>query len=189
MRRFLLVSLLLLFSLPVNAADSGAIYSVPQAGPATVCFTSGNHSALGGDCVALVVSEIGKAQRTLLVQAYNFSEPNIIAAIIAARRRGVAVTVILDKTSPRQRGEGADDVALAGIPVFVDTRPKIAHNKVMVIDGATVITGSFNFTSSAQCCNAENLLVLRSPELASAYAANFMRRQAVSVAYRPAGAG
>lgn len=189
MRRLLFASLLVVLSLPVQAAELGAVYSVPQAGPATVCFTSGNHSAPGGDCAALVVNEIGRAQRTLLVQAYNFSEPSIIAAIIDARRRGVDVTVILDKTSPRARGEGADDVAAAGIPVFVDNKPKIAHNKVMVIDGATVITGSFNFTISAQCCNAENLLVLRSPELASAYAANFMRRQAVSVAYRPAGAG
>ena len=38
----------------------------------------------------------------------------------------------------------------AGIPVWVDTKVAIAHNKVMVIDGATVITGSFNFTAAAQ---------------------------------------
>ncbi len=189
MLRWLLALALILLSLPALPAEPGGIYSVPQAGPASVCFTSGNHSAPGGDCAALVVNEIGQARRTLLVQAYNFSEPRIIDAIIGAFRRGVNVTVILDKTSARQRGEGADAVASAGIPVFIDTKPKIAHNKVMVIDGATVITGSFNFTVSAQCCNAENLLVLRSPELASAYAANFMRRQAVSVAYRPAGAG
>jgi phosphatidylserine/phosphatidylglycerophosphate/cardiolipin synthase-like enzyme len=189
MRRLLLGCLLIVLSLPVLAAEPSGIYSVPQAGPATVCFTSGNRTAPGGDCASLVVNEIGQARRTLLVQAYNFSEPRIIAAIIDARRGGVAVTVILDKTSPRQRGEGADAVSAAGIPVFVDTKPRIAHNKVMVIDGATVITGSFNFTVSAQCCNAENLLVLHSPELASAYAANFMRREAVSVAYRPAGAG
>jgi phosphatidylserine/phosphatidylglycerophosphate/cardiolipin synthase-like enzyme len=189
MRRLPLGLLLFVLSLPANATEPGAIYSVPQAGPATVCFTSGNHTAPGGDCAGLVVKEIGQARISLLVQAYNFSEPRIIAAIIDASRRGVAVTVILDKISPRQRGEGADDVAAAGIPVFVDNKPRIAHNKVMVIDGATVITGSFNFATSAQCCNAENLLVLRSPELASAYAANFMRRQAVSVAYRPAGSG
>src|SRR5208282_6568292 len=126
MHRLLLALLLFVLSLPAQAAELGAIYSVPQAGPATVCFTSGNHSAPGGDCAALVVNEIGQARRTLLVQAYNFSEPSIIDAIIDASRRGVDVTVILDKTSPRQRGEGADDVAAAGIPVFVDNKPKIA---------------------------------------------------------------
>ena len=61
MRRLLLASLLVVLSLPVQAANPGAVYSVPQAGPATVCFTSGNHSAPGGDCVALVVNEIGRA--------------------------------------------------------------------------------------------------------------------------------
>jgi len=55
----------------------------------------------------------------------------------------------------------------------------------MIVDDATVITGSFNFTHSAQCCNAENLLVLRSPELAAAYVANFARRKAVSAPYGP----
>jgi len=85
MRRLLFASLLIVLSLPVQAADPGAVYSVPQAGPATVCFTSGNHSTPGGDCAALVVNEIGRAQRSLLVQAYNFSEPSIIAAIIDAR--------------------------------------------------------------------------------------------------------
>ncbi len=62
-------------------------------------------------------------------------------------------------------------------------RGKIAHNKVMVIDGETVVTGSFNFSANAGCCDAENLLVIHRPELAAAYAENFARRQAVSVEY------
>jgi hypothetical protein len=58
--------------------------------------------------------------------------PRIIAAIIEAHRRGVLVTVILDKISPSQKGEGADPVHDAGIPTFIDRKPKIAHNKVVV---------------------------------------------------------
>jgi phosphatidylserine/phosphatidylglycerophosphate/cardiolipin synthase-like enzyme len=53
----------------------------------------------------------------------------------------------------------------------------------MVIDGTIVLTGSFNWTVSAERVNAENLLAVRSPELAEFYAANFARRRAVSVAY------
>jgi hypothetical protein len=60
------------------------------------------------------------------------TEPRIIAAIIAAHRRGVLVTVILDKSSPSQKGEGADLVHDAGIPTFIDRKPKIAHNKVVL---------------------------------------------------------
>jgi phosphatidylserine/phosphatidylglycerophosphate/cardiolipin synthase-like enzyme len=186
MHRLLVGLLVVGWTLSVSAAELGPVVTLPQLGPATICFTSGRDSAPGGDCTALIVDTIGQAQQVLLVQAYNFSEPHIIDAIIAAKHRGVAVTLILDKTSATQRGEGADAVAAAGVPVYVDRRPRIAHNKIMIIDGKTVITGSFNFTASAQCCNAENLLILHSSELAAAYAANFMHRQAVSVAFAPA---
>jgi phosphatidylserine/phosphatidylglycerophosphate/cardiolipin synthase-like enzyme len=128
------------------------------------------HFPDGGDCAAVLVAEIA-------------TEPRIIAAVIAAHRRGVLVTVILDKISPAQKCEGADPVHDAGTPTFIDRKPKIAHNKVVVIDQATVVTGSFNFLTNAGCCNAENLLVIHRPELAVGYAENFARRRAVSVEY------
>ena len=48
----------------------------------------------------------------------------------------------------------------------------IAHNKIMIIDGTAVLTGSFNFTKAAGQKNAENLLVIRDDKLAAKYAAN-----------------
>ena len=159
------------------AADADA--PVPL-GAAEVCFT-----LAAQDCGAFAVAAINAARSSLLVQAYNFTEPRIVAAIIAAHRRGVAVAVIVDKITARQRGEGVDAVAVAGIPTFVDRRPRIAHNKVMVIDGVTVLTGSFNWSVSAERFNAENLIALKSPALAAFYAENFARRRAASVAYAP----
>jgi phosphatidylserine/phosphatidylglycerophosphate/cardiolipin synthase-like enzyme len=178
LRRFIVAAVVLV---PGLAAGQG-IVDIDDLGPGEVCFTSGNHSTEGADCAALVAGEIAAASGSLLVQAYNFTEPRIVESIVEAHRRGVPVTVIVDKTSMRQRGEGVSAVRAAGISVFVDRKPRIAHNKVMVIDGATVITGSFNFSANAQCCNAENLLVVHSLELAAAYAANFARRKSVSEA-------
>jgi phosphatidylserine/phosphatidylglycerophosphate/cardiolipin synthase-like enzyme len=63
----------------------------------------------------------------------------------------------------------------AGVSVWLDTQVAIAHCKVMVIDGAKVITGSFNFTAAAQNHNAENLLVLEDPALAAEYLRNWER--------------
>ena len=54
----------------------------------------------------------------------------------------------------------------SGIPVKIDAQHAIAHNKAMIIDGETVITGSFNFTKAAEENNAENLLVIRDRKLA-----------------------
>jgi phosphatidylserine/phosphatidylglycerophosphate/cardiolipin synthase-like enzyme len=60
-----------------------------------------------------------------------------------------------------------------GIPVKIDAQHAIAHNKVMVIDGETVITGSFNFTKAAEESNAENLLIIHDKKLASLYIKNW----------------
>jgi len=59
----------------------------------------------------------------------------------------------------------------------------IAHNKVMVIDGSTVITGSFNFTKAAEESNAENLLIIHGQELSKKYADNWREHAGHSQAY------
>jgi phosphatidylserine/phosphatidylglycerophosphate/cardiolipin synthase-like enzyme len=60
-----------------------------------------------------------------------------------------------------------------GVPTWIDSAHAIAHNKLMIIDGQTVLTGSFNFTKAAEECNAENLLVIRDAALAVEYQANW----------------
>ena len=176
-------------------ATHRVLKAVPLAALATMCGAEANAPAPFGaaevcftlaaqDCGAFAVAAIEAARRSLLVQAYNFTEPRIVAAIIAAHRNGVAVAVIVDKITARQRGEGVDAVAAAGIPTFVDRGPRIAHNKVMVIDGETVLTGSFNWSVNAERFNAENIVALKSPALAAFYAENFARRRALSVPYR-----
>jgi phosphatidylserine/phosphatidylglycerophosphate/cardiolipin synthase-like enzyme len=70
-------------------------------------------------------------------------------------------------------------LAEEGLAPLIDAEHAIAHNKVMVLDGRTVITGSFNFTHQAEAENAENLLILKGhPELARAYRANFEAHKA-----------
>jgi phosphatidylserine/phosphatidylglycerophosphate/cardiolipin synthase-like enzyme len=126
---------------------------------------------------------IDGAQRQILVQAYSFTSNPIAKALVEAKRRGIDVRVILDKSQRTEKYSGADFVAHGGIPVLIDEKPAIAHSKVMIIDTARVITGSFNFTSSAEGRNVENVLQLDAPELAQRYIANWQERAAVSVPY------
>jgi phosphatidylserine/phosphatidylglycerophosphate/cardiolipin synthase-like enzyme len=93
--------------------------------------------------------------------------------LVDASRRRVQVSVILDKSQRTEKYSSADFLEHAGIPTFIDPRHAIAHNKIMVIDGGTVLTGSFNFTKAAEESNAENLLVLVDPVLAAKYSANW----------------
>lgn len=141
-----------------------------------VCFTPGD------DCAGMIASEINRAQRQILVQAYSFTNRRIGDALVQAKRRGVDVQVIVDRSELAGRGDTqAAYLAANVIEVTVDGPPDgIAHNKVIVIDQGEVITGSFNFTEAAQRRNAENALIIGSPVLASAYAENWRRRRFVS---------
>jgi phosphatidylserine/phosphatidylglycerophosphate/cardiolipin synthase-like enzyme len=126
-----------------------------------------------GGCTEAVVDALRDAKTSVLVQAYSFTSAPIAAALVDAHRRGVKVEVILDRSQRTEKYSSADFVVHAGIPTRIDDRHAIAHNKVMVIDGKTVLTGSFNFTKAAEEHNAENLLVIRDPALAEKYAANW----------------
>ena len=65
----------------------------------------------------------------------------------------------------------------------IDAEHAIAHNKVMIIDGETVITGSFNFTKAAEENNAENLLVIHDKKLAGLYTKNWYEHSQHSEVY------
>jgi phosphatidylserine/phosphatidylglycerophosphate/cardiolipin synthase-like enzyme len=133
---------------------------LPKIGEAAVYFSP------NGGCTETVVSALNQAKQTVLVQAYSFTSAPIAKALVDAHKRGVTVKVILDKSQKTEKYSDGDFLAHAEIPVLIDEAHAIAHNKVMVIDGQIVITGSFNFTKAAEEHNAENLLVLNSPELA-----------------------
>lgn len=122
-----------------------------------------------GGALDAVVREVGKAKSSILVQAYSFNNAAIAKALAEAKKRGLAVAVILDKSQRAEKANVAAFLKNEGVPVMIDGAHAAAHNKVMVIDAETVITGSFNFTRGAEESNAENLLVIRSKEMAKVY--------------------
>lgn len=136
-----------------------------------------------GGCTEAVVSTISQAKTEILVQAYSFTSAPIAKALVDAHKRGVHVQIILDRSQRKERYSSADFTAHAGIPTYIDAAHAIAHNKVMIIDKSTVISGSFNFTKAAEEKNAENLLVLRSKELARGYIENWQRHKEHSERY------
>jgi phosphatidylserine/phosphatidylglycerophosphate/cardiolipin synthase-like enzyme len=136
-----------------------------------------------GGCTDAVVRELDAARESVLVQAYSFTSAPIAKALMEARKRGVKVQVILDKSQRTEKYTSATFLQNVGIPVYIDDKHAIAHNKVMVVDGHIVITGSFNFTKAAEEHNAENLLVIDDVELAQKYARNWQEHLDHSVPY------
>jgi len=136
-----------------------------------------------GGCTEAIVYAINNATKSILVQAYSFTSDAIETALIDAHRRGVDVHVILDRSQYEMKGTATDNLFTAGVDVKMDKKHAIAHNKVMVIDGFSVITGSFNFTRQAEISNAENLLILNSSNLAALYTDNWNVHYAHSEPY------
>ena len=138
-----------------------------------------------GGCTDAVVRELDAAEATVQVQAYSFTSAPIAKALVNAYRRGVKIEVILDRSQRTEEYSEADFLRNMGIPVRIDARHQIAHNKVMVIDDGVVITGSFNFTKAAEERNAENVLVIRgNKELAKLYLQNWQWRWDATETYK-----
>lgn len=178
MIRQILVTIFLVTHAFIFTSPALAITSIPATETLEVYF-----SPKGGATDA-VVAEIGKAQKEVLVQAYAFTSAPIAKALLEANKRGVKIQIVLDKSQRKEKYTSASFLVHAGIPVWIDGRHPIAHNKIMIIDKQTLITGSFNFTKAAEEKNAENLLVIKAnKKLIDAYLENFKYHKAHSETY------
>ncbi|MGQ9511409.1 MAG: phospholipase D-like domain-containing protein [Thermaceae bacterium] len=116
-----------------------------------------------------ILSRIRAAQKEVVIAAFVLTDPEILRALEGARARGVRLKLVLEtRNLPHSREERLLENETAG-SIRRDANPYTMHYKVMVIDKTWVITGSYNFSNSAWRENNENLLVLRSPDLASRY--------------------
>jgi phosphatidylserine/phosphatidylglycerophosphate/cardiolipin synthase-like enzyme len=130
-----------------------------------------------GGCLDAVIKEIDNAKSEILVQAYSFTSKKIANALVDAYKRHVKIEVILDQGQRTEKHSSASFLAKAGIPVYIDAKHYTAHNKLMIIDKLTVITGSCNFIKAAENDNAENMLIMPAKELAGLYIANWEKHK------------
>jgi phosphatidylserine/phosphatidylglycerophosphate/cardiolipin synthase-like enzyme len=143
-----------------------------------------------GGCEARILAELARARRSIRMQAYTFTSAVVTAALRDARGRGVDCEIILDKSNITDRFSEVSAAHRAGITCLIDHDHTVANNKVIIIDDATVITGSYNFTRAAERSNAENMLVIAGmPEVARAYVENYARHRQHARPYQPGAAG
>lgn len=154
-----------------STANARSVRSTPVAagGKVSIAFSPGNAEQT-------VVDTIDTARKTILVAAYSFTSRPIATALLEAKDRGVDVRVVADKSQRTERYTSVRFLANKGIPVRINSRYAIMHDKFLVVDGATVETGSFNFTRSASLRNAENVIVLANmPAVAASYSREWTR--------------
>src|SRR5262245_39187493 len=122
-----------------------------------------------------VLQRLAAAKRSIHFMTFSYTADTISDAMIAKRKAGLSVRGVFE--SQNAGGSGADFGRLkaGGVDVLEDGNCYILHHKVIVIDEHTVITGSYNFTGSAERDNDENLVIVDDPNLARLYLDEFER--------------
>ncbi len=132
-----------------------------------------------GSARQLVLETINGARHSVQMLAYAFQAPDIVQALIEAEQRGVEVRVVVDRKRNAGKASKAamDRATRNGVELRTNDRYHLHHDKVIIVDGNTVETGSFNFAPSAETANSENVVVIRDmPEVARAYLAHWQSR-------------
>lgn len=184
---FIRLALAGLFATSAGAdAASGDSVVVPAAGTVEMAFSP------NGGAEALVIKVIGSANTEIRMLAYSFTSAPVVKALIAAKRRGVSVALVVDERhnlgqdSSGKAGAALSALAEAGVDVRTTSAFAIHHDKVLVADRKTVQGGSFNYSAAAQRSNSENVVVQwNSPAVAGVFLSHFQRNYALAVPFKP----
>jgi len=121
----------------------------------------------------IVIKWIQKANSSIHVLIYSFTLDNVRDALIQAKNRGVDVKIVMEEENSNEAGSEYMVLKNAGINIRLDSNRALMHDKVAIIDGHIILTGSFNWTTSANNENNENLVVLDNQPWAAAFESQF----------------
>jgi phosphatidylserine/phosphatidylglycerophosphate/cardiolipin synthase-like enzyme len=122
-----------------------------------------------------LVEIIDDAQNSIEVLAFAFTSDPLAESLLKAMKRGVFVRVVVEKDQAGNTGSEVDNLLEGGVDLRFDSNPNSMHHKVILIDGNTVITGSYNFSRSAEDFNDENVIIVHNAELTADYLVEFNR--------------
>ena len=126
-----------------------------------------------GGCQDAIISEISKAQKTIDIAMYYLTSREIAQELVKAKDRNVRVRIVLDQSQETQTYSKSRYLIKRGFEVKYHTGSGLMHNKFAIIDGKVLITGSFNWTPTADQKNEENLLIMTDSELIKKYRERF----------------
>lgn len=122
-----------------------------------------------------IIPLINSATSSIRFLAFSFTDFPLANAMIQRMQQGVDVAGVMDKTQAGGQGAELGTLFCAGVPVRHDGNKQFMHNKVIVIDERYVITGSLNFSTSAEESNDENVIIIDNPDIARLYMQDFER--------------
>ncbi len=127
----------------------------------------------GDDCLNAIVNHIRCAQQKVQICLFTISDNRITEELIYKHKRGVSVKIISDNDKVFDRGSDIEQLVAAGVPVKVDITENHMHHKFALFDSQFTLTGSYNWTRSAERYNHENILITDSYQVMQQYDKEF----------------
>lgn len=148
------------------------LFLFAAAAPASEVYFSPN-----GGVRQRLVRAIAESRQSIDVAIYNLTARELIEALAAAKARGVRVRVLMDRGMADEGGPGILRLRVRGVPVRSLGVPdqSLMHHKFAIFDGRLVLTGSYNWTHSAEVANFENLVVLDEAGVVTRFQQEFRR--------------
>ena len=129
-----------------------------------------------------IIPIVNSATRTIRFLAFSYTDFPLADAMIKRSQNGVDVAGVFDKTQSGGQGAEIGTLLCAQVPVRQDGNPQFMHNKTIVVDERYVITGSLNYSTSAETSNDENVIIIDNPDIAKLYMQDFERVWALATA-------
>lgn len=159
----------------VRSPASNTANYVQDGTPIQILFAPEN------DVMAQIIREVSMAKTQIRFAAFSFTDDALAQAMLDRKQKaGVSVEGIFETTGSQTPYSELTKLYCAGVPAFQDGNPGVLHNKMIIIDNQTVITGSFNFSANAANSNDENLVIIRNADIATLYLQEWQRLRDVA---------
>jgi mitochondrial cardiolipin hydrolase len=141
--------------------------------PDSTAATSRACFSPGDGCLMTILGELGKTRKTADICVFTITDDRITSAILAAHVRKIRIRIITDNDKQYDAGSDIERLRGAGIALRVDESEHHMHHKFAVLDGATLLNGSYNWTRNAATFNEENLVVTSDAALVATFIRQF----------------
>jgi len=131
--------------------------------------TVSTYFSASDDIKSNLINLINSCENTLEIMMFTFTDKDIANAIVEAASRNVEIRIILETFQAGSKWSVSNFLAENNVDFILDENPRVFHHKVMIIDNKYVVTGSYNYTISAQNYNDENILIVESSKFVEAY--------------------
>ncbi|MBI5366489.1 MAG: DUF1669 domain-containing protein [Planctomycetes bacterium] len=167
---------------------AAAVLLAPAAFPASAradaeaVFTSANHGAGTTVCADKIIEVMQSAQKSISIAVAHFNSDAVTAALIGIQRdrngdsdrtNDVKISVLLDMGEYGDRNSQSKALEAAGIEVryktyslaFYHPETQLMHHKYMIVDGKDLVSGSYNWSDTAEQTNYENIIHFKGPDV------------------------